>query len=55
MQRQCSYCGLSVSDNDTLCPLCGTRLVPVNLKRALLWTLVAEEFLLVAAMMLRFH
>ena len=55
MQRQCSYCGLSLTDNDTLCPLCGTRPVTINLRRALLWALVAEEYLLVAAMMFRFR
>ena len=53
MQRQCSYCGLSVTENDSECALCGTRLVAVNLRRALLWALVAEEYLLVAAIMFR--
>ena len=55
MQRQCSYCGLSVGSDDVLCRLCGTRLVSVNLRRALLWALVAEEYLLVVAMALRFR
>jgi hypothetical protein len=55
MENRCSYCGLSVSKADASCPLCGTRLITVNLRRALLWTLVAEEYLLVAVMMLRFR
>jgi uncharacterized membrane protein YvbJ len=55
MQRRCTYCGLSVAEDDTSCQLCGTRLISVNLKRALLWALVAEEYLLVAAMMFRFR
>ena len=54
MQKHCSYCGLLVSRDDASCPLCGTRLVAVNLRRALLWALVAEEYLLVFGMMLRF-
>jgi hypothetical protein len=55
MQRRCTYCGLSVGEEDTSCQLCGTRLISVNLKRALLWTLVAEEYLLVTAMMFWFR
>ena len=55
MQRRCSYCGLSVAGDDTSCQLCGTRLTSVNLRRALLWALVAEEYLFVAAMLFRFR
>jgi hypothetical protein len=55
MEKHCSYCGLSVTGDDTSCPLCGTRLVAVNLRRALLWALVTQEYLLVAAVMFRFR
>jgi hypothetical protein len=52
MDRQCPYCGLPVGDQLS-CVLCGTRLVRVNLRRTLLWALVAEEYLLVVVVMLR--
>lgn len=52
MDRTCPYCGLSVGDQVS-CVLCGTRLVRVNLRRTLLWALVAEEYLLVVVVMLR--
>jgi hypothetical protein len=52
MDNQCSYCGISVPSGAS-CPVCGTRLVAVNLRRTLLWALVAEEYLVVAAVMLR--
>jgi hypothetical protein len=53
MDRKCPYCGISAGDRVT-CALCGTRLVKVNLRRTLLWALVAEEYLLVLGLMLRF-
>jgi uncharacterized paraquat-inducible protein A len=52
MENVCSYCRISVP-SDASCPVCGTRLVTVNLRRTLLWALVAEEYLLVVAVMLR--
>jgi hypothetical protein len=48
----CSYCGISLPGGAS-CPVCGTRVVAVNLRRTLLWALVAEEYLLVMAVMLR--
>jgi hypothetical protein len=50
--KHCSYCGVSVPSGAS-CPVCGTRLVEVNLRRTLLWALVAEEYLLVVLVMLR--
>jgi hypothetical protein len=52
MDRRCPTCGISAGEQVT-CILCGTRLVRVNLRRTLLWALVAEEYLVVIAMMLR--
>ena len=52
MDKRCSYCGISVGGHAS-CPVCGTRLVAVNLRRTLLWAFVAEEYLLVVAVMLR--
>jgi hypothetical protein len=52
MDKRCPYCGISVGDQ-VACALCGTRLVRVNLRRTLLWALVAEEYLLVFGLMLR--
>lgn len=53
MNKRCSYCGISV-DGGVSCPLCGTRLVTVNLRRLLLWALVAEEYLM-ALVIFRFR
>lgn len=52
MDQHCSYCGVSVPDGAS-CPVCGTRLVAVNLRRTLLWALVAEEYLVLVAVMIR--
>jgi len=52
MEQHCSYCGVSVPDGVS-CPVCGTRLVAVNLRRTLLWALVAEEYLVLVAVMIR--
>ena len=52
MDRRCPYCGISAGDQVS-CVLCGTRLVRVNLRRTLLWALVAEEYLLLVGVMLR--
>jgi hypothetical protein len=48
MENHCPYCGVSVAGH-LRCPLCDTRLVGIdfNLRRALLWAFVVEEFLLV--------
>ena len=54
MDRRCSYCGISV-DDQAECPLCGTRVVPVNLRRSLLWALVLEEYLVLLLMMVRYR
>lgn len=53
MENRCSYCGISTGDQLT-CPLCGTRLVRVNLRRTLLWALVVEEYLVVMMLAMRF-
>jgi hypothetical protein len=53
MDRRCSGCGLCVGVQAS-CPYCGTRLIRVDLRRALLWALVVEEYLLLMAVGLRF-
>jgi hypothetical protein len=53
MDKRCSYCGIPVTTQAS-CPVCGTRLVAVNLRRTLLWGLVMEEYLLALVIMLRF-
>jgi hypothetical protein len=54
MDKHCPYCGISVA-GDLRCPLCDTRLVSanVNVRRALLWAFVVEEYLLVMVVMMR--
>ena len=54
MDRRCSYCGISVGEQAE-CPLCGTRVVRVNLRRGLLWALVLEEYLVLFLMMVRYR
>jgi hypothetical protein len=53
MDKRCSYCGIAVTTHAS-CPVCGTRLVAVNLRRTLLWGLVVEEYLVALVIMLRF-
>jgi len=50
--KHCPSCGFAVGDQ-VRCPLCDTSLVEVNLRRALLWALVLEEYFVVALAMLR--
>jgi hypothetical protein len=52
MRKHCPYCGLAAGDH-TRCPLCNTSMVKVNLRRALLWALVVEEYFVVAVAMLK--
>ena len=52
MDKHCPYCGISVA-GELRCPLCDTRLVGVNVRRALLWALVVEEYLLAMVVMMR--
>lgn len=52
MDVRCPRCGISCTDH-LRCPLCDTSLVRVNLRRILLWALVAEEYLLLLAMRIR--
>jgi hypothetical protein len=54
MDKHCPYCGIAVA-GDLRCPLCDTRLVgaSVNIRRALLWAFVVEEYLLVMVVMMR--
>jgi hypothetical protein len=52
MHRHCPSCGYGVGDQ-LRCPLCDTRLVRVNLRRTLLWALVAEEYFLVLGLVWR--
>ena len=54
MGRRCPCCGISVAGH-LRCPLCDTRLVSVqiNVRRALLWALVLEEYLLVMLVLMR--
>jgi predicted nucleic acid-binding Zn ribbon protein len=54
MDKHCPYCGISVA-GDLRCPLCDTRLVSANgnVRRALLWAFVVEEYLLVMVVMMR--
>ena len=53
MLKHCPSCGFAVGDQ-VRCPLCDTSLVKVNLRRALLWALVMEEYFVVALAMLRY-
>lgn len=52
MDERCPYCSISVAGH-LRCPVCDTRLVSVSigLRRALLWAVVVEEFLLVILIM----
>jgi hypothetical protein len=52
MHRNCPRCGIDVRDQSR-CPLCHTSLIRVNLRRTLLWALVAEELLLLLGLVLR--
>jgi hypothetical protein len=52
MSKRCPSCGIAVGD-EIRCPLCESSLVSVNLRRALLWALVMEEYLLLAVAMVR--
>jgi len=54
MDNRCPCCGISVAGH-LRCPLCDTRLVSVrvNVRRALLWAFVVEEYLLVMVVMMR--
>jgi hypothetical protein len=52
MDNSCPCCGISVAGH-LRCPLCDTRLVSVNVRRALLWAFVVEEYLLVMVVMMR--
>ncbi len=51
MTRTCPTCGISVEEQ-TRCPLCDSSLLPVNLRRVLLWALVIEEYFVVLALAL---
>ena len=52
MSKHCPSCGVTVSDQ-VRCPLCDSSLVKVNLRRALLWAFVMEEYLLLAVAIVR--
>jgi hypothetical protein len=52
MTVSCPCCGISIHEPTLRCPLCDTSLVHSNLRRALLWAFVIEEYVLVAALVL---
>jgi hypothetical protein len=52
MTVSCPCCGISIQEQVLRCPLCDTSLVRSNLRRALLWAFVLEEYALVAALVL---
>jgi hypothetical protein len=52
MPKQCPSCGVTVGD-EIRCPLCDTRLIQVNLRRALLWAIVMEEYFLLSVAIVR--
>ena len=52
MTVSCPCCGISIQEQVFRCPLCDTNLVRSNLRRALLWAFVIEEYALVAALVL---
>jgi hypothetical protein len=52
MAVSCPCCGISIQEQVFRCPLCDTNLVRSNLRRALLWAFVIEEYALVAALVL---
>jgi hypothetical protein len=52
MTVSCPCCGISIQEPALRCPLCDTSLVRSNLRRALLWGLVLEEYALVIALVL---
>jgi hypothetical protein len=52
MTVSCPCCGISIEEQVLRCPLCDTSLVRSNLRRALLWAFVLEEYALVAALVL---
>lgn len=52
MTVSCPCCGISIQEQVYRCPLCDTSLVRSNLRRALLWAFVIEEYALVAALVL---
>ena len=52
MTVSCPCCGISIQEQVLRCPLCDTSLVRSNLRRALLWAFVLEEYALVAALAL---
>jgi len=52
MSKRCPSCGIAVGD-EVRCPLCESSLVSVNFRRALLWALVMEEYLLLAVAVVR--
>jgi hypothetical protein len=49
----CPSCGLAVSADLINCPLCRAPVSTPNLRRVLLWTTVAVEYLCVALVLLR--
>ena len=52
MTVSCPCCGISIQEQVLRCPLCDTSLVRSNLRRALLWAFVVEEYALVLALVL---
>jgi hypothetical protein len=52
MHRNCPTCGYGGHDQ-LRCPICDTLLVRINLRRTLMWALVAEEWLLLLGLVLR--
>jgi hypothetical protein len=53
MHKNCPSCGLP-AEGHTRCPLCDASLVPVNVRRTLLWALVVEMWMVVGVVSLRF-
>ena len=52
MSKQCPSCGVTV-DDQIRCPLCDASLIKVNLRRALLWAIVMEEYFLLSVAIVR--
>ena len=52
MYQRCRYCGISLGEQ-LRCPLCNTSIVRVNLRRNVLWALVAGEYVVALVILVR--
>jgi hypothetical protein len=49
----CPRCGLSVTQSGASCPLCQASFIRVNARRALLWSAVVVEFVMILVLHFR--